>query len=82
MMLVTVKGVYKDGKVELTETPAEVKEAEVLVTFLPISHDEERMFESEVFVPGEETRQATRERVFARMERGYRPGGSPWKAKR
>ena len=35
-MLVTVEGVYKDGKVELAETPA-VSEAptRVLVTFLP-----------------------------------------------
>lgn len=33
-MLLTVEGTYKDGKVELTETPAGVKQARVLVTFL------------------------------------------------
>ncbi|MCS6861563.1 MAG: hypothetical protein NZT92_14740 [Abditibacteriales bacterium] len=29
-----MEGTYKDGKVELTETPAGVKQARVLVTFL------------------------------------------------
>lgn len=33
-MLLTVEGVYKDGKVELAEKPAGVKQARVLVTFL------------------------------------------------
>ncbi|MEW6299188.1 MAG: hypothetical protein AB1671_15855 [Thermodesulfobacteriota bacterium] len=33
-MLFTVEGTYKDGKVELAETPAGVKHARVLVTFL------------------------------------------------
>jgi hypothetical protein len=33
-MLLTVEGVYKDGKVELAETPAGVEQARVLVTFL------------------------------------------------
>jgi hypothetical protein len=33
-MLLTVEGIYKDGKVEVAETPAGVKQAKVLVTFL------------------------------------------------
>lgn len=33
-MLNTVEGVYKDGKIELTETPADTQESRVLVTFL------------------------------------------------
>jgi hypothetical protein len=33
-MLITVEGAYKDGKVELAETPASIQEAKVLVTFL------------------------------------------------
>ncbi len=38
-MMTTVKGTYKDGKVELTETPTGVGEqAPVLVTFLPDEH--------------------------------------------
>ncbi len=32
--MLTVEGTYKDGKVELAETPANVNEARVLVTFL------------------------------------------------
>ena len=30
----TVEGIYRDGKVELLETPSNVDEARVLVTFL------------------------------------------------
>lgn len=33
-MLLTVEGIYKDGHVELTETPGDIKHAKVLVTFL------------------------------------------------
>jgi hypothetical protein len=33
-MLVTVEGTFKDGKVELSEKPQDVREAKVLVTFL------------------------------------------------
>jgi len=32
--MLTIEGTYKDGKVELAETPANVNEARVLVTFL------------------------------------------------
>jgi hypothetical protein len=31
----TVEGIYRDGKVELLETPSNIDEARVLVTFLP-----------------------------------------------
>jgi hypothetical protein len=34
-MLKSVEGIYRDGKVELTETPPDVKEARVIITFLP-----------------------------------------------
>ena len=33
-MLTTIEGVYKDGRIELTETPEGVEERRVLVTFL------------------------------------------------
>jgi hypothetical protein len=36
-MLKTVEGVYRDGKIELLETPPEIKEGRVIVTFLPAS---------------------------------------------
>jgi hypothetical protein len=32
--MLTVEGTYRDGKVELTEKPAQISEAKVLVTFL------------------------------------------------
>ena len=32
--MLTIEGTYKDGKIVLTETPAEVIESKVLVTFL------------------------------------------------
>ena len=34
-MLKTVEGVYRDGKIELLETPPDIKETRVIVTFLP-----------------------------------------------
>jgi hypothetical protein len=34
-MLQSVEGIYRDGKVELLETPVAIKEARVIVTFLP-----------------------------------------------
>jgi hypothetical protein len=34
-MLPTVQGVYRDGKIELLETPSGVTSARVIVTFLP-----------------------------------------------
>jgi len=33
-MLKAVEGIYRDGKVELLETPPDVEEARVVVTFL------------------------------------------------
>lgn len=34
-MLKTVEGIYQHGKIELLETPPDVTEARVVVTFLP-----------------------------------------------
>jgi hypothetical protein len=34
-MLKAVEGIFREGKVELLETPPDVKEARVVVTFLP-----------------------------------------------
>ena len=31
----TIEGIYRDGKVELSETPSDIDEARVIVTFLP-----------------------------------------------
>ncbi len=38
-MLKSVEGVYRDGKVELFETPDDLEEARVIVTFLPARPD-------------------------------------------
>ena len=35
-MLKTMEGIYRDGKVEFTEKPPKVREARVIVTFLPL----------------------------------------------
>ena len=35
MSLITVEGKFKDGQIQLGEAPAGLKEARVLVTFLP-----------------------------------------------
>lgn len=35
MSLITIEGKFKDGQIQLGETPAGLKEARVLVTFLP-----------------------------------------------
>ena len=35
IMLTTLEGTYKDGRVELEEAPAGITEGRVLVTFLP-----------------------------------------------
>ncbi|MGH9838326.1 MAG: hypothetical protein ACREEM_06045 [Blastocatellia bacterium] len=35
-MLNTIEGVYRNGRIELTETPVEITEARVFVTFLPL----------------------------------------------
>ncbi len=34
-MLTTIRGVFKDGRVELLESAPSLKEAQVIVTFLP-----------------------------------------------
>jgi hypothetical protein len=34
-MLKSIQGIYRGGRVELSETPADIGEARVIVTFLP-----------------------------------------------
>lgn len=41
-MLLTVKGIYKDGRVEVAEKPVGVGQSEVLVTFLTSETAESR----------------------------------------
>jgi hypothetical protein len=69
MSLLTVEGIYKDGKIELSELPGTVESpARVLVTFLP----------AEVPPAGESDREELRRRAFARMREGIDLGGPPY----
>ena len=66
MALVTVEGVYRNGKVELAEAPEETpSETRVLVTFL--SQDGP--------ASAAEARRAAGERLIARMRAGIDFGG-------
>ena len=73
MSSLTVEGIYKDGKVELTERPQGVAdESRVLVTFLP-----ENEAAAQHTLSAEE-RERLRQQAFARMERGIDLGGPPY----
>lgn len=52
-MLVTIEGIYRDGKIELTEIPQDVKdETIVIVTFLTAAYTDLRargIYEDEAF---------------------------------
>jgi hypothetical protein len=70
----TVEGIYKDGKVELTERPDHVDEAaRVLVTFLPPNGSRENT----MMVEGQH-RETLRQQAFARMKEGIHLGGPPY----
>jgi hypothetical protein len=74
MALLTVEGVYKDGKVELSERPRQVDNlARVLVTFLPA--------EGPSAGPGSGwfvDRETLRQQAFAQMKEGLHLGGPPY----
>ncbi|GBC91673.1 hypothetical protein HRbin15_00127 [bacterium HR15] len=64
MALITVRGYYRNGQIELEELPDGIQEAEVFVTFLR-------------FVPplSKEERERLIQRFFERMEQGFPLGG-------
>lgn len=67
MSLLTVEGIYKEGKVELIECPEHVEEsARVLVTFLPPGA-------AESIGDKHQDRETLRQRAFAH-EAGSAPG--------
>jgi len=92
MALLTVEGVYRNGKVELAETPTDVGEtARVLVTFLPAHRAPEseepidrQAATNEEQAPGvtpqadENVRRAALKRLLARLEQGIDFGGPPY----
>ena len=74
MGLLTVEGIYKNGKVELTERPEHVDEAaRVLVTFLPSSGPREKPSAGQ-----NQDRETLRQQAFARMKKGIHLGGPPY----
>jgi hypothetical protein len=73
MALLTVEGVYRNGKLELAEEPVGVEEARVLVVFLPAKEAEAARR-----APAVTAREALRQAAFADMERGIDLGGPPY----
>ena len=74
--LLTLAGVYRDGKVEFAERPTGVGEdVPVLVTFLPANHGSESEPSARA---AEEARQAARVRFLARLKQGMPFGGPPY----
>jgi hypothetical protein len=71
MALLTVEGVYKEGRIELSETPSGIAETtRVLVTFLPATGTASG---GEV-----ETRNAAMQRLIERLKQGIDFGGPPY----
>jgi hypothetical protein len=60
-----IEGIYKDGQVELLEQPEGLREARVIVTFLPLTTPEGARGEA-------------RGRMLARMRAGLSLGGPPY----
>lgn len=70
MPLLSVEGVYRNGRVELAESPTGLDEpARVIVIFLPVATPEPEP---------EESREALRRRAFEQMETGLHLGGPPY----
>jgi hypothetical protein len=72
MAHLAVKGFFKDGKVELTEQPAGIQEAPVMVVFLTGNG------QTAAETDDAETREARRQRAFAQMREGIDLGGPPY----
>lgn len=73
MALLTVEGIYRNGKLELIEEPVGVEEARVLVVFLP-----ETGADAAGRTSGEKDWEALRQAAFADMEQGIDLGGPPY----
>ncbi|HEX8201232.1 MAG TPA: hypothetical protein VF590_12155 [Isosphaeraceae bacterium] len=76
MMLQTIEGIYRDGKVELAAQPANVTEARVMVIFLPV--ELVAVEQDKPVQEPEEARRAARQRLLARLEQGISFGGPPY----
>jgi hypothetical protein len=79
--LLTIRGVYRDGKVELSQRPEGLDEnASVLVTFLPANEE----VSSATAAPAAaadaeaEARRAAGKRLLQMLEQGFHFGGPPY----
>jgi hypothetical protein len=76
--MLTIKGVYRDGKVELSERPPELDaEVPVLVTFLPARPAAEKG-PSPSPPDAARARREAGERLIAMFEKGIDLGGPPY----
>jgi hypothetical protein len=64
-VLTVVEGIYKNGEVEFLECPEGLRQARVIVTFLPAS-------------PVDSLKEEARSRMLARMWAGLFLGGPPY----
>jgi hypothetical protein len=78
--LLTITGVYRDGKVELSQRPEGLAEsASVLVTFLPAPEaSQPSAGATSEGADAEATRRAASERFLARLKKGIPFGGPPY----
>ena len=74
MPLLTVEGMYRDGKIELSERPDDIETASrVLVTFLPPANSSAKAEEELA-----RDKEARRQQAFAQMKEGLHLGGPPY----
>jgi hypothetical protein len=74
LSFLTVEGTYKDGRIELAESPSGIGgETRVLVTFLAPEGAG-----AKPPVEDTEDRESLRQRAFARMKEGIHLGGPPY----
>ena len=77
MSVLTIAGVYRDGKVELAEQPADVTEARVIVVFLPVDQAVEE--QDKPTQDRAEARRAAGQRLLALLKEGDHLGGPPYR---
>jgi hypothetical protein len=70
MALLTVEGIYRNGRVELTEIPAGVDQSRVMVVFLNDGGGQGTVAPTE--------REARRQAALAQMREGIDLGGPPY----
>lgn len=74
MSLLTIQGTYRDGRIELAESPEGLdEETPVLVTFLRRPGSGAASTEG-----SDQDRETLRQRAFARVEAGLHLGGAPY----